>query len=109
MNALFGMKIVESTMALERTNVPAREHVRRRWMADNYHRRIQKKWLKRFGTVSKPCMFQFDPRAAGLPGEPYLLVHPALMPQLRAAVKLQSRASASSATEKESKCLTQNH
>jgi hypothetical protein len=32
-------------------NVPVREHRRRRWMSDQYHRRIQKKWTKRFGVT----------------------------------------------------------
>lgn len=37
---------------------PAREHVERSWMRRRvYHKRIQKKWLKRFGTVANPQIF----------------------------------------------------
>lgn len=28
---------------------PAHRHKRKRWMSANYHKRIQKKWLKRWG------------------------------------------------------------
>jgi len=42
---LSGMRVVESALA----RMPVRMHKRRRWMSDAYHRRIQKKWNKRYG------------------------------------------------------------
>lgn len=80
-----GMRIVESMLALEKTKRPVREHKRRRWMSERYHARIQKKWLKRFGTVMKPCMYVLSPRAVGMPGADYIVCHPALLAPLRKA------------------------
>lgn len=84
-----GMRIVESTFALKDTDVPVRQHRRRRWMSERYHARIQKKWLKRFGTVREPCMYVMNPQAVGLLGGKTLICHPALMPQLRDALARQ--------------------
>lgn len=42
-----GMRVIESVFA----RAPARRHKKRRGMSEAYHRRIQKKWNKRFGYV----------------------------------------------------------
>ena len=90
MNAIYGMPIVQSALALETTNVPVRVHKQRRCMSASYHRRVQKKWTKRFGYVKQPCMWKVSPRAAGLTGQDYFVVHPSLMPKIKAAMTSRS-------------------
>jgi hypothetical protein len=51
-----GMRVFESPLA----RMPARVHKRRRGMSEAYHRRVQKKWNKRFGYV--PAAFFVDSR-----------------------------------------------
>lgn len=51
--SMFGMKVHVTPSA----KAPARKHKRRAWMSENYHRRIQKKWNKRFGFVDAVYMF----------------------------------------------------
>ena len=29
--------------------MPVRQHIKKPWMSDSYHNRVQKKWTKRFG------------------------------------------------------------
>lgn len=72
-----GMRVFQTPMATEPTDRPVRPHKKTRSMSEAYHRRIQKKWVKRFGYERKPCIFQ-TPHG--------FFVHPALMPQLRAAL-----------------------
>lgn len=47
------IKVFESEYA----RLPAKRHKKRKWMRESYHRRIQKKWTKRWGTV--PAAFAF--------------------------------------------------
>ena len=51
-----GMRVIESPLA----RMPAKVHKRRRWMSEAYHRRIQKKWNKRFGHVPAAFLMQSD-------------------------------------------------
>lgn len=51
-------KIMESDLAMEKTDEPERAHVFKPWMTKAYHKRIQKKWSKRFGYVWKPCCYE---------------------------------------------------
>ena len=37
----------------ERAGLPVREHIKKDYMSDNYHKRIQKKWTKRFGLIRR--------------------------------------------------------
>ena len=53
---LGSIKVIESAMA----RMPAKRHKKRRWMSESYHRRIQKKWLKRFGTVPTAFLLASD-------------------------------------------------
>ena len=71
-----GMPVCENAWALERTDEPVRRHRRTRSTSETYHRRVQKKWIKRFGYVYRPCIWR-TPEA--------LIVHPALMAELRRA------------------------
>ena len=43
---LFGMQVRLSNLL---DDMPVRFHRKKKWMSDAYHRRIQKKWNKRFG------------------------------------------------------------
>lgn len=73
-NPMGGVKIIESDLALEKTNEPIRKHELKNWMSGTYHNRIQKKWNKRFGFVMKPCIFK----------TPYgYIAHPTLAHQIR--------------------------
>lgn len=73
-----GLPVYESTAATERTNVPIKVH-RASKGTPSYHARIQKKWVKRFGWVHKPCIFKTD-RA--------FYVHPSLMESLTVALDI---------------------
>jgi len=54
--SLFGMRVFQSPLA----KAPARKHKKRAWMSANYHKRIQKKWNKRFGFVQCAYVFNAD-------------------------------------------------
>jgi len=54
--------------------VPARKHEIKSWMRESYHRRIQKKWNKRFGTTLEPVMLRT---------EKGLIVHPLIWEQVK--------------------------
>jgi hypothetical protein len=56
---LFGMQVMVSK-ALEGMRWPVRVHRKRRWMSESYHRRIQKKWNKRFGTAPAAVLMNRD-------------------------------------------------
>lgn len=40
-------------MKQEKVYVPVKVHVKKKWMSEHYHQRIQKKWIKRYGVVLK--------------------------------------------------------
>jgi hypothetical protein len=54
-----GMR-VQAHPLLADFNLPMRRHRKRRWMSEAYHRRIQKKWTKRFGVG--PAAFVINDR-----------------------------------------------
>lgn len=81
MNSFLGMKVIESPFAY--ITVANRQHKRRGWMSKAYHRRIQKKWLKRFGTHQEPCALFLSPRAVGLPMQDMLALPPGHIAMLR--------------------------
>jgi len=61
---------------------PVRAHKKRRNQRETYHRRVQKKWTKRWGTKQVPCAYLIDNGALGLPGRT-LVAHPLHMAALR--------------------------
>lgn len=77
MTNLFGMEIVVSEFA--KTTVPVRKHKKRRNQSKAYHLRVQKKWLKRWGTKTVPSAYVFNRSALGFgqQGE-VMVVHPSL-------------------------------
>ena len=70
---IFGIRVVTSQLLLER-DVPIREHKRRRNQSPAYHKRIQKKWTKRFGVKKEDFAVMFDPAAIGLHGNPMMFI-----------------------------------
>lgn len=74
-----GPRVVESPLVGK--DVPARPHKRRRNQSEAYHRRIQKKWAKRYGTKRESCVLMVDGSRFGL--GPMLVLHPADAQRLR--------------------------
>lgn len=67
MNSIAGFRVIANSLAM--TTAPRRKHRKTRSMSDSYHNRVQKKWLKRYGTVQEPgCIMVYD----------RLYVHPAI-------------------------------
>lgn len=81
-NPFGALRIVESPMAVQ--SVPKRAHKKRRNQTEAYHRRIQKKWTKRWGMKQVPCAYQIDGGRYGLGS--YLVLPPGMMQQLLAKV-----------------------
>lgn len=71
-------KIIESDLAMEKTDEPERVHDFKPWMTKAYHKRIQKKWVKRFGHVWKPCCYE-------TPG--VLICHPIMAREIKKTIK----------------------
>lgn len=69
-----GVRIYEDFNCVEDTGKPVRKHAARKGMKESYHKRVQKKWLKRWGTIKRPCMFKTNYG---------YICHPALAAELR--------------------------
>lgn len=68
-------RIVSNPLAT--TSVPVRKHNKRRNQSEAYHRRVQKKWTKRFGVKNVPSAYMIDNRVIGGNGQT-LVMHPDL-------------------------------
>ena len=77
-----GVRVYESLAAVERSR--AKLYPKRKAKSPRHWARMDKKWRKRFGFREKPCVFYSNNSM----GEAFF-VHPALMPQLRAALAKQ--------------------
>ncbi len=80
MIALHGMRVVVND-AITYGTVPARKHTKRKGTA--YHRRIQKKWTKRFGTRVVQFAFALNPRMLGLPNAPHVVMSSRALAMMR--------------------------
>lgn len=80
-NPFGGLRLVEHPMAVR--SVPVRVHKKRRNQTEAYHRRIQKKWTKRFGMKDVPCAYQINGGRFGLGS--ILILPPGMKAQMRAA------------------------
>ena len=79
----FGIKIAESAFDMVR-EVPNKRHKKRNNQSARYHARIQKKWLKRFGTHKERYALMLDGAALGLwNGGPRMFCDPKTMVALR--------------------------
>ena len=75
------LRVVESPMAMQ--SVPKRVHKKRRNQTEAYHRRVQKKWTKRFGMKHVPFVYQLDGGRFGLGS--ILILPPGMKQQMRDA------------------------
>jgi hypothetical protein len=75
-----GVSVKESPLATQST--PVKKHKHRRGQSASYHRRVQKKWLKRFGSKHVPCMYMINDAWLGGSGK-MLVVHPAFMKSIK--------------------------
>jgi len=74
---LFGIPVFVSDYAVGTTERPNRIHKYKEWMSGRvYHKRVQKKWIKRFGYAEEACMFK-TPQG--------IIVHPSLIHKLKDA------------------------
>lgn len=73
-------EIRESPFAVQRRQ--ARVYARRRAKSDAHHRRMNKKWLKRYGEVEKPAAFVMDTSLISGRGK-IMFVHPEVMKLVR--------------------------
>ena len=78
LSSLAGIRIIEEPNCLEKTDTPKRIHRKRNGMSEAYHRRIQKKWVKRYGWELEPAMYAM--------GHGVLVGHPELIGRLREGV-----------------------
>ncbi|WP_042299011.1 hypothetical protein [Paraburkholderia kururiensis] len=82
----FGIPIFENRCVAADFARPARVHKRRRWMSDAYHRRVQKKWTKRFGyQPDETVVYLVNPPALGIAAGPCLIMSPVALAKVRAA------------------------
>lgn len=73
------LRIVESTAAC--SYVPKRTYAKRRARSPRHCKRVNKKWLKRYGLRAEPTAYTMEVLGACV-----LVVHPLLAPQYRAAI-----------------------
>jgi len=94
LGSLSGVKVVESTFCLDRK--PIRKHIKKSWMRETYHKRIQKKWDKRFGYVETPAVFMIQApnysmcrglNEVSLGGEQILSIHPELTAKVKESME----------------------
>lgn len=78
---LYGMRVFESPLAV--TTVQNRPHKKRRGQSAAYHRRISKKWAKRYGATKKPGAYLVDAGIPGLGSGRVWVMHPELLARLR--------------------------
>lgn len=79
-----GVRVRESPLAVK--EAPVRPHKRRRNQSAAYHRRIQKKWVKRYGVKREPCVLVLDGGAYGLGS--MFVVPPGMRQALRDAAEV---------------------
>lgn len=68
MDSLFGIPVRVIDTDLCKRVVPVKRHTWRRNQSAAYHKRIQKKWAKRYGTKVETVAYFVSPAAAGLYG-----------------------------------------
>ena len=56
--SLNGVRIYVNPYATSQEAV--KKHIKTRSMSENYHKRVQKKWNKRYGTRQVPCMYKTE-------------------------------------------------
>lgn len=79
-----GIRVVESPLAT--TEEPKKRHVKMRTQSENYHRRVQKKWNKRFGMERVPGCYMMDMAWLGMGMGKVLVAHPEIAKKIREQV-----------------------
>lgn len=74
------LRLIEDSIAVL-PGPPVRTFARRRARSERHWARINKKWLKRYGITWIPTAYEMN-----LGHEIWIVVHPALAPQYRAAI-----------------------
>jgi len=69
--ALLGTKLLQNDLCVQQ--VQAKVHKKRRNQTQQYHRRINKKWGKRYGTKLQPCAYRM--------ADGTIITHPSLYAQ----------------------------
>lgn len=75
--SVFGVRVIYSPLALQKTNEPRRVYKRRKWQSERKAALVQKKWTKRWGLVEVPAIYK-------TPGG--FLAHPSFKAQLEQAL-----------------------
>lgn len=89
-NPFGGIRFIENTVpALTTQTKPFMAHKKRRNQTEAYHRRIQKKWVKRWGTIETPVVLQVDGGAFGMGS--IFVVPPFLVEHLRKVATVTGR------------------
>lgn len=71
----YGVNVISNELCI--ATEPMRKHSKTRSMSESYHTRVQKKWIKRFGTKQVPAAYM-TPHG--------LIAHPAIIEKLRQAI-----------------------
>lgn len=79
-----GIKIIQSDFATK-DGGQAKKFPRRKAKTEAHFRRMNKKWLRRYGIIREPAMYWMDTSLVGGPDR-VLVCHPVLYAKVRAAV-----------------------
>ena len=83
MSDLFGIKLMKAPFEMVR-DVPNKKHKKRSNQSARYHARIQKKWIKRFGTHKEKYALMINGAALGIfGGGPRMVLDAATFGMLR--------------------------
>lgn len=69
-------------------DVPVRQHHKKLGQMESYHRRIQKKWIKRFGMVQEPALVILRPVVPG--GVTAIMCHEDTKPHVEAVLYVEA-------------------
>ena len=69
-NTIHGKKIYSGPFLKEE---PKKVHIKSKAMSENYHKRVQEKWNKRYGMKQVPCFFMVGDS---------ILAHPSVITEL---------------------------
>lgn len=82
-NMTFGGITIRSNPYLPSTrSVPVKKHAKRKGSAA-YHRRVQKKWTKRYGMKQERVAYVVDMAALGLGGGREVFINPSVLAMIR--------------------------
>lgn len=91
-STLFGMPVKWSEQAVQLKTVQVKPHKHRHSQSAAYHKRVEKKWRKRYGTytVTTPCAYVLDNSVFGGIGNT-LVLHPSMRASVEPVQRLALR------------------